>query len=66
MALATIAPASRRGQASDSGLHHLIASARSVAGSGCESRYGAGRFDRWITVKSRQHPAFSRVLDRFG
>ena len=31
-----------------------------------DSCYRAGRFDRWITVKSRQHPAFSRVLDRFG
>jgi hypothetical protein len=50
----------------DSVDQNIIASARSVAGSGCESRYGAGRFDRWIRVKSRQHPVFSRVLDRFG
>jgi len=31
-----------------------------------DSRQRAGRFDRWIKVKNRQHPAFSRVLDRFG
>jgi len=31
-----------------------------------ESSYRAGRFDRWIKVKNRQHPAFSRVLDQFG
>jgi hypothetical protein len=27
---------------------------------------GAGRFDRWIKVKNRQHPAFSRVQNQFG
>ena len=30
-----------------------------------ESSYRGGRFDRWIKVKNRQHPAFSRVQDRF-
>jgi ATP-dependent DNA ligase len=25
-----------------------------------ESRYRAGRSDRWIKVKNRSHPAFSR------
>jgi ATP-dependent DNA ligase len=30
-----------------------------------ESTYRAGRSDRWIKVKNRQHPAFSRVQDRF-
>ena len=25
-----------------------------------------GRFDRWIKVKNRSHPAFSRVMDPFG
>ena len=30
-----------------------------------ESTYRAGRSDRWINVKNRQHPAFSRVQDRF-
>ena len=28
-----------------------------------ESMYRAGRSDRWIKVKNRQHPAFSRVMD---
>ena len=27
---------------------------------------GGGRFDRWVKVKNRQHPAFSRVQDQFG
>ena len=30
-----------------------------------ESRYRGGRSDRWIKVKNRRHPAFSRVLDQF-
>jgi bifunctional non-homologous end joining protein LigD len=28
-----------------------------------ESPYRGGRFDRWIKVKNRQHPALSRVMD---
>ena len=31
-----------------------------------ESAYRGGRFDRWVKVKNRQHPAFSRVMDAFG
>ena len=31
-----------------------------------ESPYRGGRFDRWIKVKNRSHPAFVRVLDAFG
>src|SRR6478736_8743430 len=31
-----------------------------------ESSYRGGRSDRWIKVKNRQHPAFSRVQDQFG
>ena len=27
-----------------------------------DSAYRAGRFDRWIKNKNRQHPAFSRVI----
>ena len=30
-----------------------------------ESTYRAGRFDRWIKVKHRAHPAFARVRDQF-
>ena len=30
-----------------------------------ESPYRGGRSDRWIKVKNRQHPAFSRVQDQF-
>ena len=30
-----------------------------------ESVYRGGRYDRWIKVKNRQHPAFSRVMDQF-
>ena len=28
-----------------------------------DSAYSAGRFDRWVKVKDRAHPAFSRVMD---
>ena len=31
-----------------------------------ESTYRGGRYDRWIKVKNRQHPAFGRVMDQFG
>ena len=31
-----------------------------------ESSYRGGRYDRWIKVKNRQHPAFGRVMDQFG
>ena len=31
-----------------------------------ESTYRGGRSDRWIKVKNREHPAFSRVQDQFG
>jgi bifunctional non-homologous end joining protein LigD len=30
-----------------------------------DSAYRGGRFERWIKVKNRQHPAFSRVMDTF-
>jgi bifunctional non-homologous end joining protein LigD len=30
-----------------------------------DSAHRAGRFNRWIKVKNRQHPAFSRVQDPF-
>jgi bifunctional non-homologous end joining protein LigD len=30
-----------------------------------DSVYRGGRSDRWIKVKNRQHPAFSRVQDPF-
>jgi len=29
-----------------------------------DSPYRGGRFDRWIKVKNRQHPAFSRVMEQ--
>jgi bifunctional non-homologous end joining protein LigD len=29
-----------------------------------ESSYRGGRYDRWIKVKNRQHPAMSRVADQ--
>ena len=31
-----------------------------------DSVYRGGRSDRWIKVKNRQHPAWSRVMDQFG
>ena len=31
-----------------------------------ERSYRGGRSDRWVKVKNRQHPAFSRVMDQFG
>jgi bifunctional non-homologous end joining protein LigD len=30
-----------------------------------DSTYRGGRFDRWVKVKNRQHPAFSRVMEQF-
>ena len=30
-----------------------------------DSFYRAGRSDRWIKVKNRAHPAYSRVADQF-
>jgi bifunctional non-homologous end joining protein LigD len=32
----------------------------------CDSPYRGGRFDCWVKVKSRQHAAFSRVMDQFS
>ena len=29
-----------------------------------DSSYRAGRFDRWVKIKDRKHPAFSRVMDQ--
>ena len=29
-----------------------------------DSSYRAGRFDRWVKIKNRKHPAFSRVMDQ--
>ena len=31
-----------------------------------DTPYRGGRFDRWVKVKNRRHPAFSRVTDAFG
>ena len=31
-----------------------------------DSTYRAGRSDRWIKVKNRQHAAFSRVMETFS
>jgi bifunctional non-homologous end joining protein LigD len=31
-----------------------------------DSTYRGGRFDRWVKVKNRQHPAFSRVMQALG
>jgi bifunctional non-homologous end joining protein LigD len=31
-----------------------------------DSTYRGGRFDRWVKVKNRQHPAFSRVMEALG
>jgi len=31
-----------------------------------ESPYRSGRFARWVKVKNRQHPAWSRVMDAYG
>jgi bifunctional non-homologous end joining protein LigD len=40
------------------GLEVLVAKHR-------DSPYRGGRFDRWIKVKNRQHPAFSQVMEQF-
>ena len=29
-----------------------------------DSPYRGGRFTRWVKVKNRSHPAFSRVMDQ--
>jgi len=31
-----------------------------------DSPYRAGRFDRWVKVKNRKHPAFGRERDGIG
>ena len=31
-----------------------------------DSVYRGGRFNRWIKVKNRSHPAFSRLMDALG
>jgi bifunctional non-homologous end joining protein LigD len=31
-----------------------------------ESTYRGGRSPRWVKVKNRSHPAFSRVMDTLG
>ena len=31
-----------------------------------ESPYRGGRFDRWVKIKNRSHPAFSWVMEQFG
>ena len=31
-----------------------------------DSTYRGGRFDRWVKVKNRSHPAFSRVMEALG
>jgi bifunctional non-homologous end joining protein LigD len=31
-----------------------------------DSAYRAGRFDRWVKVKNRKHPAYARVMEAFG
>jgi ATP-dependent DNA ligase len=33
---------------------------------GLVSKHRDSRFDRWVKVKNRSHPAFSRVMDLFG
>jgi bifunctional non-homologous end joining protein LigD len=30
-----------------------------------DSAYRGGRFDRWVKVKNRSHPAFRQVMDQF-
>ena len=30
-----------------------------------ERVYRGGRFDHWIKVKNRKHPAYSRIADQF-
>ena len=30
-----------------------------------DSVYRGGRFDRWVKVKNRSYPAFSRVMEQF-
>jgi len=41
------------------GLERLVSKHR-------DSSYRAGRFDRWIKVKNRKHPAFNRAMDSFS
>ena len=36
-----------------------------LEGHGFEASRESVRYDRWIKVKNRQHPAFSRVEDQF-
>jgi hypothetical protein len=49
----------RAGAACLMGLEGLVSKRR-------DSPDRGGRFDRWIKVKNRGHPAFSRLMDQFG
>ena len=46
--------------------HACLMGLESLVSKHRESMYRRGRFDRWIKVKNRSHPAFSRVMDAFG
>jgi len=39
-----------------------------AGGAGLEApgQHRAGRFDRWVKVKNRKHPAYARVMEAFG
>ena len=44
--------------------HACLMGLEGMASKHRESIYRGGRYDRWIKVKNRQHPAFSQ--DQFG
>ena len=46
--------------------HACLMGLESLVSKHRDSMYRRGRFDRWIKVKNRSHPAFSRVMDAFG
>ena len=52
--------------AAPNGLHSHKHGLEGLVSKHRESPYRSGRFDRWVKVKNRQHPAFSRVMDQFG
>jgi hypothetical protein len=43
--------------------HACLMGLEGLASKHRESVYRGGRFDRWVKVKNREHPAFSRVME---
>ncbi len=61
-----IAPFDQGGIGPDLFRHACLMGLEGLVSKHRESIHRGGRFDRWIKVKNRTHPAFARVRDQFG